>query len=75
MALGPSRPPVHWVLGAVFSGVEQPADHLCLAGARLMMSQAIPAFPYIPIWHTQGKLCFTFILRDLYVHLHSQTRL
>jgi len=26
MALEPSQPPVQWVLGAVFSGVEQPAD-------------------------------------------------
>jgi len=62
MALGPSQHPVQWVLGAVFKGVEQPADLLHLAGARLMMSQAIPAFPHMPTWHTQGKLCFTIFI-------------
>jgi hypothetical protein len=62
MALGPSQPPVQWVLGAVFSGVERPADRLRLAGARLTMSQATPAFPRMPTWHTQGKLCFTIFI-------------
>jgi len=48
MTLGPSQPPVQWVLGAVFSGGEQPADRLHLAGARLTMSKTIHAFPYMP---------------------------
>lgn len=58
MALEPSQ----WVLGAVFSGVEWPADRLRPAGTRLMMSQAIPAIPHMPTWHTRGKLCFTIFI-------------
>ena len=60
--MGPTQPPVQWLLGAVFTDVKRPgreADNLPLAGVRVTMSQAIPAFPHMPAWHAQGKLCFT----------------
>ena len=52
----------------------KPTTHLHLVPS-LIMTGAILQLLLMPLWHTQGKLHFTFILRDLYVHLYSQTRL
>jgi len=47
-ALGPTQPPLQWVMGALTPGVKRPGcetDHHLHLGSRLRMGGAIPPLP------------------------------
>jgi hypothetical protein len=51
-AMGPTQPPIQWVLGALSLGVKWPgreADHSPLSSARSTCG-AIPPLPNMPSW-------------------------
>jgi hypothetical protein len=63
--LGPNQPPLHWVAGAVTSGVNQQgreADHSLPSSAEVKNDGAIPPLPHKTSCH------FTFNLHTCHVN-------
>jgi hypothetical protein len=54
LSLGLTQPPIQWVPGAVFLGVEQPgheADHSPLSSAEVKNGGAIHPLPHMSSWY------------------------
>jgi hypothetical protein len=54
-ALGPTQPPIQWVLGALSLRVKRPgheADHSPPSSAEVKNVGAIPPLPHISSWHS-----------------------
>ena len=65
LALGPTQPPIEWVLRALSPGVRQlghEADHLPHLLARIGMTRLMPPLYHMPAWHTQGQILCVFNL-------------
>jgi hypothetical protein len=53
--LGPSQPPIQWVLGALSPGVKwqgREADHLPPSSVKVKKGGAIPPLPHMSSWHS-----------------------
>jgi hypothetical protein len=66
-ALGPTQPPIQWILGAVSPWVKRPgreADHSPPPSATVKNGRALPPLPHTSFWHSAQliKLRNKFVL-------------
>jgi hypothetical protein len=53
LTLGPTQPPIQWMLGALslgFKQLERESDHSLLSSAKIKNCRAIPSLPHMYSW-------------------------
>jgi hypothetical protein len=81
LALGPTQPPIQWVLGAISLGVKWPeheADHSTPTSSKVKNGEAIHPLPHMPsqhsawlIKHRDNFIIFTLIILVLFSVKHA----